>query len=129
MAAAARGVLRRRPAGSAARRRLPRSCATERVSRSEAVQIRDEGGNLLRRVGEELVGRELRLAAVGGDGLGERGRPTVVEVGRAEAEAPEWRGAELATGRASLDDAVGEAGAHVVQQEVGEEQDLLVAEG
>ena len=58
--------------------------------------------------GEEAVACHLRLAVVCGDCRIQGRRATVVEIGRALGDAPQWSGAELAARRVALLDAVAE---------------------
>jgi len=80
----------------------------------------------------EMVDDAIGLAAsalVSPDGLNEVGRASVMEKKDALSDTPQRGGSELVRASGALRDAVGEAFAHVVDQEVGEEVRGLVREG
>ena len=68
-------------------------------------------------------------ALVSPDGLNQVGRTSVVEKKDALSDAPQRGGSELVRASGALRDAVGEAFAHVVDQEVGPEARGLVRKG
>lgn len=79
----------------------------------------------------EMVDDPIGLAAfalVSPDGLNQVGRPSVMEKEDALSDAPERGGSELIRAGGALGDAVGEAFAHVVDEEVGPEVRGLVRE-
>ena len=57
------------------------------------------------------------------------GRPAVVEKEEALTEAPQGGGPELVRLGQALEDVVGESWPHMMQQQVGEQADVLVAQG
>lgn len=77
---------------------------------------------------EVAVARDAALAFVRGDGVVNGRGAAVVQIGRAGAESPERGGAHFAGVGGALRDAVAE-GAHVVQEQVGEEPDGFAVEG
>jgi hypothetical protein len=79
----------------------------------------------------EMVDDPIGLAAsalVSPDGLNEVGRASVMEKEDALSDAPQRGGSEFVRASGALGDAVGEAFAHVVDQEVGPEVRGLVRE-
>src|SRR5437879_6169981 len=67
-------------------------------------------------------------AAVRLDRLREVGSPPVMQEKDAFPQSPQRRGAEYPRAGLSLRDAVGQPHAHVVQQQIGEQVDLLMPE-
>ena len=116
-------------------RHAPRPAPLARLAASQRLQEGDQPAAILDRRLAERRGRVgLAFAAVPQDRLLDRRRPPVVEqeAGAGEVvdepDAPQRRRPPLLPGRLEVRAAVGEARAHVVEQQVGVRMDLLVGQ-